>query len=232
MLKEEAHHMFVGATGVGRVVARTAELMLEHDTTDVSSYGGINLDTVQRYLNFHFSVSLDLFGGDVSTNAASYFTAGLKGRFHEEGRDDDHRLHDAITTVQEVQGDCVVNREVGALTALNVDLRDQYIADCAKGVSRWNRALAGTGHQLRLPHPGFNRMVGPFAGHFLSPEGRCLTPLQWERGAGEWLPNDEDRAHVAGVMRPVYEPGHVASWLTPPTSGINTKPVDFEYVKR
>jgi benzoyl-CoA 2,3-dioxygenase component B len=232
MLKEEAHHMFVGATGVGRVVARTAELMLEHDTTDISAYGAINLDTIQRYLNFHFSVSLDLFGRDVSTNAAGYFTAGLKGRFREEERDDDHHLHDAVTTVHEIEGDQVVSHEVPALTALNGDLRDQYIADCAKGVSRWNRALAGTGLELRLPHPGFNRKVGPFAGHFLSPEGRCITPEQWDQGREAWLPNDEDRAHVAGVMRPVYERGSFASWLTPPTSGINTRPIDFEYVKR
>ena len=40
MLKEEAHHMFVGAGGVGRVVQRTAELMQEHDTDDVAPFGG------------------------------------------------------------------------------------------------------------------------------------------------------------------------------------------------
>ncbi len=39
MLKEEAHHMFVGATGVGRVVERTAQLMAVHDTDDVAPYG-------------------------------------------------------------------------------------------------------------------------------------------------------------------------------------------------
>jgi benzoyl-CoA 2,3-epoxidase subunit B len=29
----------------------------------------------------------------------------------------------------------------------------------------------------------------------------------------------------------VYEPGKFASWLTPPVKGINTKPVDFDYVR-
>jgi benzoyl-CoA 2,3-dioxygenase component B len=231
MLKEEAHHMFVGATGVSRVVARTAELMIEHDTADVAPYGGINLDTIQRYLNFHFSVSLDLFGGDLSTNAANYFTAGLKGRFHEAEREDDHRLHDTVTTVSEIEGHGIVSREAPALIALNVDLRDRYIADCAKGVSRWNRALTGTGHELRLPHPGFNRRVGPFAGHSVSPEGELLSPSGWDRGQRAWLPSGDDRAHVASVMQPVFEPGQFASWLTPPESGVNTKPVDFEYVR-
>ena len=84
--------MFVGATGDRRVVQRTVELMSEHDTEDIGPFGGINVDTFQRYLNFHYSVSLDLFGAETSTNAANYFAAGLKGRFQEERRDDDHRL--------------------------------------------------------------------------------------------------------------------------------------------
>src|ERR1700750_2000291 len=51
MLKEESHNMFVGASGVGRVVQRTVELMQEHDTDDVRPFGGVDVDTLQRYLN-------------------------------------------------------------------------------------------------------------------------------------------------------------------------------------
>ncbi len=231
MLKEEAHHMFVGATGVGRVVERTAELMREHDTDNIARYGGINLDTVQRYLNFHCSVSLDLFGNDVSTNAGNYFTAGLKGRFHEGDRADDHRLGGAVATVPDIQDGRFVTREVDALTALNADLRSEYIADCQKGVNRWNRALAGLGRELRLPHHGFNRKVGPAAGHHVSPDGQVTTAAEWERHVHEWLPTAADREHVASVMIPVYEPGKFAAWLTPPSTGINTKPIDFAYVR-
>src|SRR5881392_1215005 len=54
MLKEEAHHMFVGATGIGRVVQRTVDLMKEHDTDEVDRYGAITAAALQRYLNFHF----------------------------------------------------------------------------------------------------------------------------------------------------------------------------------
>src|ERR1700730_1768572 len=217
MLKEEAHHMFVGATGVGRVVERTAELMREHDTDDIAPYGGINLDTVQRYLNFHCSVSLDLFGNDVSTNAGNYFTAGLKGRFHEGDRADDHRLGGAVATIEEIHDGRIVTREVDALTALNADLRTEYIADCQKGVNRWNRALAGLGRELRLPHPGFNRKVGPAAGQHVSPDGRVITAAEWEQHVHEWLPTAADRDHVASGMVPVYEPGKFAGGLTPPS---------------
>ena len=77
MLTEEAHHMFVGETGVARIVQRACELMREHRTDDVRKQGGIDLPMLQRYINFHYSVSLDLFGSEVSTNAASFFANGI-----------------------------------------------------------------------------------------------------------------------------------------------------------
>lgn len=231
MLKEEAHHMFVGAGGVGRVVQRTAELMRLHDTADVAPYGGINLDTIQRYLNLHFSVSLDLFGAEASTNAANYFAAGLKGRYQESDRMDDHRLHDSEAVVPAVIDGRVTERRVPALSALNATLRSDYIADCQKGVDRWNRLLAEVGAALHLPHPGFNRRVGAYAGHHISVDGRLVDAGEWDSQADSWLPNDSDRDHVAAVMVPVTEPGRMAGWLAPPASGIGTRPVDFEYVR-
>jgi benzoyl-CoA 2,3-dioxygenase component B len=231
MLKEEAHHMFVGAAGVGRIVQRTAELMRQHDTDDVAPVGGINLDTIQRYLNLHYSVSLDLFGAETSTNAANYFAAGLKGRFQEASRLDDHRLHHETRTVSEIQGGVVVERRVSALSALNATLRDDYIADCRKGVDRWNRTLAPIGVHLGLPHVGFHRAVGTFAGRFVTPEGALVSEPEWETGRADWLPTDADREHVASVMHPVTEPGQMAGWVAPPASGIHAKPLDFDYVR-
>ena len=165
--------MFVGATGVGRVVQRTVDLMKEHDTADVGPFGGIDVATLQRYLNFHYSVSLDLFGAETSTNAANYYAAGLKGRFQEERRDDDHRLQDATRDVPTVADGRITTRTSPALAALNETLRDDYIADCQKGVDRWNRTLADVGLELRLPHVGFNRAVGVFRDHHVSPDGRA-----------------------------------------------------------
>src|SRR3546814_17310448 len=69
MLTEEAHHMFVGESGVSRVLQRTAEVMNELKTEDPAALraaGVIDLPTIQRYLNFHYSVTIDLFGADQS----------------------------------------------------------------------------------------------------------------------------------------------------------------------
>jgi benzoyl-CoA 2,3-epoxidase subunit B len=231
MLKEEAHHMFVGATGIGRVVARTVELMREHDTDDVRPHGGIDVATLQRYLNFHYSVSLDLFGAETSTNAANYFAAGLKGRYHEEERLDDHRLRHDVRTVPTVEDGRLTEREVPALTALNATLRDDYVADCAKGVDRWNRTLAAVGAELRLPHVGFHRSVGEFAGTHLTPAGELVDDKEWEARRDHWLPSDDDQAHIQSLMRPVREPGRMAGWIAPPVAGIHAKPVEYEYVR-
>ncbi len=233
MLKEEAHHMFVGATGVGRVVARTLELMEQHGTDDVTAFGGINLDVLQKYLNFHYSVSLDLFGAETSTNAANYYSAGLKGRFHEERRDDDHRLNDVYRVVPEATDAGIGTREVTQLSALNETLRDDYTVDCQKGVDRWNRALseAGSDVELRLPHIGFHRQVGTFADRQVSPDGRMIGEAEWQASVSGWLPTDDDKAHVKSLMVGVTEPGKMAGWIAPPSTGINQKPVDYEYVR-
>ena len=232
MLKEEAHHMFVGASGVGRVVQRTVELMKEHDTEDIRQFGGIDVATLQRYLNFHYSVSLDLFGAETSTNAANYYAAGLKGRYHEEARSDDHQLKNDSRTILTLEGgDKIGEREVQSLTALNATLRDDYVEDCAKGVERWNRTLTQVGCELQLPHVGFHRAVGEFAGASLSPEGKVISAEEWEKNRSKWLKTDDDQHFVESLMQAVREPGKMAGWVAPPANGLHGKPVDYEYVK-
>jgi benzoyl-CoA 2,3-epoxidase subunit B len=232
MLKEEAHHMFVGTTGVQRIVKRTAQLMAEHGTTDIAPWGGIPLPVIQRYLNFQFSVSMDLFGSEQSTNAGNYYSAGLKGRWQETRRRDDHVLLDEMRTMRCVQDGQITTRQVPALSALNLDLRDEYAADCARGVRRWNAELedAGLEQRLILPHEGFNRRVGVYARHHLSPGGQVLDDAAWRATADEWLPTAADRQLVAGLMVPEYEYGKFASWITPPQTGINDQPIEFDYV--
>ena len=231
MLKEEAHHMFVGATGVARVVERTVELMKEHNTDDVRPYGGIDVATLQRYLNFHYTVSLDLFGAETSTNAANYFAAGLKGRFHEEKREDDHRLHGMTRLVPSLVRDTIGTREAQTLSALNETLRDDYIADCQRGVDRWNRTLAEVGARLELPHFAFNRSVGAFAGRHISPSGKVLSDAEWAASVHSWLPTPSDRVFVESLMVGVTEPGAMAGWIAAPSVGIHARPANFEYVK-
>src|ERR1035438_2564641 len=125
MLKEEAHHMFVGTTGVTRTVERTAALIKEHGAQDVFALGGIPLLVIQKYLNFQFSVSMDLFGSEQSTNAGNYYSSGLKGRWMETRRQDDHLLLGAERTMNVVQDGKIVRKTVSMLSALNLDLRDR-----------------------------------------------------------------------------------------------------------
>jgi len=233
MLKEESHHMFVGTTGIDRIVERTVQLMIEHDTDEIAPFGGVPFDVIQKYVNFHYSVSLDLFGSETSTNVANYFTSGLKGRWSEERRTDDHRLTDDAATVDAVVDGQIGQVEVAALIGLNTDLRREYINDCQIGVNRWNRILesAGMPQRLRLPHVAFNRRVGTFAGIEVTPGGTVISGDEWARRKGEWLPTDVDKTHVRSLMRPVYERGKIAAWIAPPRQGINGQPLDFEYVR-
>jgi benzoyl-CoA 2,3-dioxygenase component B len=230
--------MMVGTTGIDRIVERTAQVMVENDTDDVTGHGGIPLGVLQKYLNFHYSVSLDLFGGETSTNVANYYTAGLKGRWMEDRRRDDHQLtSDSIMVDALIEdagtGEQIIGQtEVAAVTGLNTDLRRAYIADCAGGVSRWNKILqtAGLPHRLRLPHVAFNRRVGAFAAIEATPDGRQLTADQWRQRQGEWLPTDVDKTYIRSLMRPVHERGKIAAWIAPPRHGINGKPFDYDYV--
>jgi benzoyl-CoA 2,3-epoxidase subunit B len=232
MLKEESHHMMVGTTGVDRVVERTAQVMVEHDTDDVVAHGAIPLPILQRYLNFHSSVSLDLFGSETSTNVANYYTAGLKGRWSEERRRDDHKLTDDSIMVEALVDGSVGEIQVAALVGLNTDLRREYISDCQNGVNRWNKILedAGLAHRLKLPHVAFNRRVGALAGIEATPDGEMISADEWQRRKGEWLPTSVDKSYVRSLMQPVHERGKIAAWIAPPRQGINGKPFDYDYV--
>ena len=236
MLTEEAHHLFVGETGIRRVVERTCDVMAALKTDDaerIRAAGVIDLPTIQRFLNFHYSVSLDLFGQERSTNAANYFTAGLKGRFQETRIDDDHRLADELWPVDSPQDGTIVREGHPALLALNERLRDAFIEDSQRGVDRWNRAIAqhGVAYQLTLPHRGFNRRIGVFADVEVSPTGDVLSADDWARQAHDWLLSDADHDFVQSLMKPVTAPGEMASWIGPPSRGINGQPVDFDYVR-
>ena len=236
MLTEEAHHMFVGETGIMRVVQRTAEVMRElgSDSTEtLRTAGVIDLPTIQKYINFHYSVSVDLFGQEISTNAANYFTAGLKGRYLETRIDDDHRLAEGTWPIYAMRDGRITVDNPPALTAVNERLRDDYIADCARGLERWNRVLRAEGidFTLTLPHRFFNRRIGAAAGSRISPDGRVISEDEWQDNVPRWLPTDDDMAYVDSLMHRVIEPGRIAGWIAPPARGIDGKPWDFEYVR-
>jgi benzoyl-CoA 2,3-dioxygenase component B len=240
MLTEEAHHLFVGETGVGRTIEATCAAMNRAGITDpwdverVRALGVVDLPLIQRKANFHMSVTRDLFGGEISSNGAEAFSAGLKGRFNEANLvGDDHQLQNAFYSVTRVVDGRLVDEQVPALRAINCRLLDDYIADCQGGIERWNKVIEKAGIDFRItqPHKGFNRRIGEFRGLRISPDGRLLGEAEWEAVKGAWLPNDADMAFIDSLMKPCVEPGRYASWITPPRVGINQQAGDFEYVQ-
>ena len=239
MLTEEAHHMFVGETGVSRIVQRTCEAMKEAGITDpydiaaVRKLGVIDLPTIQKKANLHFSLTLDLFGNEISTNAANAYHAGLKGRYREDRIKDDHQLErDTYPVLRLIDGK-IQNQDAAALSALNMRLRDDYVTDANIGVTRWNKVIADAGiaFAITLPHVAFHRHIGEFAKIHADVNGNILSDAEWAARRNEFLPSDTDKEFIESLMQPQMEPGKYAGWIAPPRLGIDNKPGDFEYVK-
>ncbi|HMA87830.1 MAG TPA: benzoyl-CoA 2,3-epoxidase subunit BoxB [Burkholderiales bacterium] len=230
MLTEEAHHMFVGETGIGRVVKRTLEVMKELGTDDpakIRAHGAVDLPLLQKYLNFWCSSSLDLFGSEISSNAATSFANGLKGR-PDEPQYEDHVLRDVVLKLDTPEG----TQDVPMLNALNEVMRESYLKDCEIGLKRWNRAIERAGHAFRLTLPSsrFRRSIGSWVGLPVDPQGKLLPKDEYDRRLYEWVPSPEDRAFVKSLMQKVVAPGKMAAWIAPPDRGINNLPVEYEYV--
>ena len=239
MLTEEAHHMFVGETGVTRVIQRTCEAMKAAGISDpyeiakIRKLGVIDLPTIQKKANLHFSLTLDLFGNEISTNAANAFHSGLKGRFREDRLKDDHQLEGGTYPVLRLVDGKIQNVEAPALSALNMRLRDDYVVDCNLGIGRWNKVIAehGIAFEIKLPHVAFHRHIGEFSGIHADTGGNVVADAEWEKNKGDFLPSDGDRAFIESLMEPQFETGKFAGWIAPPKVGIDNKPGEFEYVK-
>ena len=239
MLTEEGHHMFVGRTGVERIIQRTCQALNENGITDpgdidkARSLGVVDLPTIQKKINFHYSVTLDLFGAEISTNAANSFNAGIKGRFNEAKIDDDHQLKSDTYPVAQIIDGAVKTQEVPALTAINARLADDFIGDCESVMKRWNRVFAeqNVDFQLRLPHRAFHRAVGEFSEVKVDPNGSLVTEEEWQLKKNHWLPSNNDLEYILSLMEQEVRPGKFANWIAPPRAGINGQVGDFEYVK-
>jgi len=234
MLTEEAHHMFVGETGIARILERTCQLMKETGYSgDVRKLGGIDFEMLQKFINLWFSLSLDLHGNEVSTNAASYFANGLKGRAYED-KWDDHKVTEAMYELEMLAEGKLERRHIPMRTAMNEVLRDWYVGDCLAGVTRWNKILErhGFSERLRLPDRKFNRGIGMYSSVHFDPHGHQLSDADWERRKHEWLPSVKDREYLLSIQaEPVYEPGKFANYIAPPQRGVKGQPVNFEYVR-
>ncbi|MFT4624013.1 MAG: benzoyl-CoA 2,3-dioxygenase component B [Myxococcota bacterium] len=234
MLTEEAHHLFVGETGISRILQRACDLYKLDPNGDVRAQGGIDIPTIQRFVNFWYSYSLDLFGGEVSSNAADFFASGLKGRWKED-KYDDHVALDAVHMVPLLKDGRLVNEEVPLRNAMNEVLRGEYRDDCEKVCSRWNRVIVkadlGDVFEITLPSTRFHRRQGLYSDAHFDRDGDPITAEEWEAKRAAWLPSEADRDYVSSLMKPVFEPGQMANWIAAPRRGINGTDLDTVYVK-
>src|SRR4029077_9179027 len=176
---------------------------------------------------------LDLFGAEISSNAASYFASGLKGR-PDETRFADHLAAEQSLRLEMPDGKGgAATEDVPMRSAMNEVTRAAYVRDCDVGVQRWNRLIAEAGYEFRfrLPSPRFRRAIGVWAGVATDPDGHPITGEEWHRQQGDWLPSPEDRGFVASLLQRVTEHGKVAGLTVLPEIGINNTPLDYEYVR-
>ena len=233
MLTEEAHHMFVGESGRG--AHRAADLRADARAQDRRrapprrDRPGDDPAVPQLPL-LGLARPVRLGGLD---QRRQLLHDGLKGRFEETKETDDHLLKEATyrrSTPVEAAGSC--GRP--ALTALNERLRDDYVADCQRGVLRWNAVIKqpGIDVELKLPHRGFHRAIGNFAELRVSPDGRIVSEAEWDAREPRVAADRRGPRLRHLLMRPaVIEPGKFANWIAPPARGINGQPVEFEYVR-
>lgn len=226
--------MFVGESGVARVIERTCQLMKQSPSEDVTKLGGVPLDMIQRALNLWCTLSYDLFGGEISSNAATYFASGIKGRAYEMKKYEDHRALEGDLAISVPKDGRLIEERIALRNAMNEILRGDYKEDNERVVERWNRVLEEneiSGFRFKIPSTRFNRAVGIYAGHTFSPTGELVTQEEWDRRRSEWLLSDQDIAYLKSIQVPVVETGKFANWIAPPRVGIKGRPVEFEYVR-
>jgi benzoyl-CoA 2,3-epoxidase subunit B len=203
------------------------------DPAVVRNAGAIDLQTVQKYMNFWFSSALDLFGSESSSNAGSYFANGIKGR-PDEAKFADHREIDTVYSFVAPDGSGgIKTEEIAMRNAMNAVTRNEYVKDCEVGLKRWNKTIerAGYNFELKLPSDRFHRSIGVWSGVPTDLAGNPISKEAYEALCKSALPSAEDRTFVKSLQQRVVEPGKMAAWIAPPDRGINNLPVDYEYVR-
>ena len=102
-------------------------------------------------------MTIDLFGADESSNAATFYSTGLKGRF-EEGKRTTTIARGPDLPRAGGAGGQLVERGADAQRAERSAARRLH-QDSIGGVERWNKVIekAGIPFRLKTPHKAFNR---------------------------------------------------------------------------
>ena len=191
----------------------------------------IDLPTIQRYINFWFSSSLDLFGSEISTNAALAFSNGLKGR-PDEFKYDNHVEDDTYFEIEDLVNGKIKNKKIPTRNAMNEITRRSYIKDCEIGLKRWNRMIQKNGFEFTfsLPSEKFRRSIGIWSRKKFDIYGNIISKEKFEKNISSWIPSESDKDFIKGLMIQVTNPDKTASWISAPMRGINNMDINYNYV--
>ncbi len=239
MLTEEAHHMFVGETGVQRIIQRTCEAMREAGIDDPYRHRTGARAGGDRPAD-HPAESQSAFLADAGSvrlgdqhQRGQCVQCGFEGPLSRGQAGRRPPIAGRHLSGAAAEGWCDRARgRAGAVVAEHAAarrFRRRY-----RGGDRSLEPGAGTcGHRIPYPtaacrvQPPDRRVRCGACGY----RGTLLATDAWAARADSMLPTAEDYRFVSSLMKPVQERGAYAGWIAPPRTGIDNKPGDFEYVK-
>jgi benzoyl-CoA 2,3-epoxidase subunit B len=133
---------------------------------------------LQKHINKWFSVALDLFGVDNSSSAYWFYVWGLKGRY-DEGTAPDAPDRDKLNELS----------------------RGHYLKEVSGLIDALNKLIPDGEGKLSLPDLRFHRSIGEYADKAYSIAGDLLTPEAYAKHLDEVLPNAQDKAELAALLK-------------------------------
>jgi benzoyl-CoA 2,3-dioxygenase component B len=158
MLTEEAHHMFVGQTGVG---PRDRQTCAGDEAAPEAAILGVRRDPapmIQSTSTTGRARRPTCTATEISSRTRPTSSAGLKGRAYED-RYDDHKALRGARTVRELRRGRLFGRSrCRCANAMNEVLRDEYSRTSEKGIAYWNKHLREARRRVPLPRSPIGRV--------------------------------------------------------------------------
>ena len=230
MLTEEAHHMFVGEAGIGRIVQRTCELMREHKTDDVRPPRRHRPARRSRSTSTSTARSRSTSSARRSRPTPPTSTRrGSRAASRRRKKTDDHRLKDGdllgdrargrrASTMREEPALVVAERAAARRLRRRLPARRRPLERDHQEARHRRRAHAAP---PRLP-PGHRRLR---RGPGVARRPRRQPGRVGRAACATGCPPTRTRPTSASLMQPVIEPGKFASWIAPPARG-HQRPAD------
>ena len=234
MLKEEAHHMMVGTTGVDRVVRahRAADDRARHRRRRRARRHPAGRDPEVPELPLLGLARPVRLARRRPTSRTTTPPGSRAAGWRSGARTTTSSPTTSIMVDAIVDGEIAADRGGRARRAQHrpaprVHLRLPERRQPLEPDPRRGRSAAAAAPAARRVQPQ-GRRVRRHRGDART--GELLSADEWERRKGQWLPTDVDKTYVRSLMQPVHERGKIAAWIAPPRQGINGKPFDYDYV--